>query len=1178
MFGTIESTSHGDGTFTYDPNGQFEHLEEGQSATDSFSYTISDGRGEYSTGIVDIFIDGLAEPNQAPEFDEPDYSFDVDEDSAEGTYVGTVSATDPDLGDTLSYSGGSSEFNVDSSTGNITIAADAVLDFETNSSYSFDVTVTDSEGLSDTVNVTISLNDVEEPNTDPIAVNDDQEWTDYDTFITIDVLDNDSDPDGDPLSIYNFDDSATQGLVTVNTDGTLKYDPNGAFDDLQDGQTATDSFDYTISDGQGGFDTATVTITILKNIPVVWIDDVTVNEVDGVAVFVVHLRQDGEPILNGGYIEFTTTQYPDATATEDDDYEPTSGTVDFYANDSTVQIPVPIIDDSLSDGGDETFYLTITAASVFVPGGVLAAFLARQTAQATIQDDEALPVVSIADAATANEGESSIFTVTLSHAADQDVVVKYRPRNGTAALTQDYNWSGQGELTILAGQLTGTITVATETDTLSEGTEHFYVELYDSTGATLPEENDLANHRTAQGNIADMTMISIIAMDNEAHELEKDTAQFVILREGGDLSQYIPLQLLLGGTAILKDEYTLSTHFAWHYTTSVPLPRLADATEQNDLRTILLQPFQERVVITITPETMPTSDADTSVILKVLSPEIPLYRVTSNHTATANIFADDLIDDWVLVTGKIEYQGAVSYTDELLNLGNLPLRGAKIEIWDANGDNTGMSDVKLDETFTDENGEYAIRVPGIETGGWLDFGNADIYIKIVAQSRDKQEVKIAYTVGFKPADPVVVSLRDQQTQNNVALGSTVTANRVIRDVPITMPGKLGESMNHAAFAVFDAMYTYARYHATLPDVAPQDVTIIVTRGDADRSQTAYNSSTEIITIHEEHRHAWDTIGHEYGHMVHHGQGVNIVGAAHDPAYNLRTDIPSKALVVAFAEGWATYFSEVAQMQSPAPPLRAAGYADGKFSYVVYLSRSVAYDLEHETLTKFGNQGNRIARSLGEDNEASVFRILWDLYDPADVDDALHYGELAVWRLVMSSSPKLSEIVAKLNDQASSNQERFALGRTLEDHYVVSAPLSVRVDGHVTTEVSTEDLPSFDVRVPYGVDWKFEDLGTVSVRLKLDFTIQFYTNTGSQLIVDIPAVLVPSIPTELALNPPPEGFIVTFTPTAEVWQSIVAAAVVEPESSVQIYWSVADTDVDFETKFKSGIRSITIVSP
>ncbi len=72
MFGTIESTSHGDGTFTYDPNGQFEDLEEGQSATDSFSYTISDGRGGTSTGIVYIFIDGLAEPNQAPEFDEPD--------------------------------------------------------------------------------------------------------------------------------------------------------------------------------------------------------------------------------------------------------------------------------------------------------------------------------------------------------------------------------------------------------------------------------------------------------------------------------------------------------------------------------------------------------------------------------------------------------------------------------------------------------------------------------------------------------------------------------------------------------------------------------------------------------------------------------------------------------------------------------------------------------------------------------------------------------------------------------------------------------------------------------------------------------------------------------------------------------------------------------------------------
>src|SRR5262249_45847692 len=45
-------------------------------------------------------------------------------------------------------------------------------------------------------------------------------------------------------------------------DGTFTYDPNGAFDSLGAGQTATDTFTYTVDDGHGGMSTATATITI----------------------------------------------------------------------------------------------------------------------------------------------------------------------------------------------------------------------------------------------------------------------------------------------------------------------------------------------------------------------------------------------------------------------------------------------------------------------------------------------------------------------------------------------------------------------------------------------------------------------------------------------------------------------------------------------------------------------------------------------------------------------------------------------------------------------------------------------------------------------------------------------------------------------------------------------------
>ena len=61
----------------------------------------------------------------------------------------------------------------------------------------------------------------------------------------IDVLGNDTDVDGDPLSVTGA--SALSGTVTVNPDGTLNYTPNLNFN-------GTDTISYDISDGNGGVD------------------------------------------------------------------------------------------------------------------------------------------------------------------------------------------------------------------------------------------------------------------------------------------------------------------------------------------------------------------------------------------------------------------------------------------------------------------------------------------------------------------------------------------------------------------------------------------------------------------------------------------------------------------------------------------------------------------------------------------------------------------------------------------------------------------------------------------------------------------------------------------------------------------------------------------------------------
>ena len=82
------------------------------------------------------------------------------------------------------------------------------------------------------------------------------------TLETASVLSNDGDPDGDDLSVTGLDTSATAGEVTQLDGGRFEYAPSGAFDGLAEGETALDTFSYTVSDGEGATATATVRVTV----------------------------------------------------------------------------------------------------------------------------------------------------------------------------------------------------------------------------------------------------------------------------------------------------------------------------------------------------------------------------------------------------------------------------------------------------------------------------------------------------------------------------------------------------------------------------------------------------------------------------------------------------------------------------------------------------------------------------------------------------------------------------------------------------------------------------------------------------------------------------------------------------------------------------------------------------
>ena len=101
--------------------------------------------------------------NSVPEFGESVYSFSIAEDAAASTAVGSVSATDPDEGDTVTYSitvgNTDGKFAIGESTGAITVAG--ALDHETIPSYSLTVEASDGNGGTATATVEISVTDVQ---------------------------------------------------------------------------------------------------------------------------------------------------------------------------------------------------------------------------------------------------------------------------------------------------------------------------------------------------------------------------------------------------------------------------------------------------------------------------------------------------------------------------------------------------------------------------------------------------------------------------------------------------------------------------------------------------------------------------------------------------------------------------------------------------------------------------------------------------------------------------------------------------------------------------------------------------------------------------------------------------------------------------------------------------------
>ena len=180
----------------------------------------------------------------------------------------------------------------------------------------------------------------------------------------------------------------------------------------------------------------------------------TVSEGDGSATLSVTLTlseaSPTEPIT----VQWATA---DGTATSPADYTAAEGALTFATDATgsalTQQLTVTIEDDNLNEN-DEAFTVTLSNA------GGMGAIIGTRSATVTITDNEATPVLSIADATAAEDGGVIRFPVTLNPGSGAEVTVDYATSDDTATTAGSDFTDKTGTLTFAPGATSRTISVS----------------------------------------------------------------------------------------------------------------------------------------------------------------------------------------------------------------------------------------------------------------------------------------------------------------------------------------------------------------------------------------------------------------------------------------------------------------------------------------------------------------------------------------------------------------------------------------------------------------------------------------------------------------------------------------------------------------------------------------------
>jgi VCBS repeat-containing protein len=235
----------GTGPWTYTPVPN-------DSSSVTFSYTITGGGNNIAKSVTMDLVSVNSAPTNIT------LTGGTVDENAGAALVGTLSATDAQ-GGTMTYviTDPSSPFEIKNGD-KLYVKAGAGLDYETLSSHTVNVQVTDASGLTFSKGLTVGVTNVNEA---PTAVADNYTMNEDGVLspgAIAGVLANDSDPDGGKPGSLAVMSSPTHGTLDINGSGNFTYTPVANW-------SGTDTFTYAPVDAVGGGLGNTVTVSIVVN-------------------------------------------------------------------------------------------------------------------------------------------------------------------------------------------------------------------------------------------------------------------------------------------------------------------------------------------------------------------------------------------------------------------------------------------------------------------------------------------------------------------------------------------------------------------------------------------------------------------------------------------------------------------------------------------------------------------------------------------------------------------------------------------------------------------------------------------------------------------------------------------------------------------------------------------------